>query len=457
MTSLDAPTRVLSLRVRADFANAWLEGDEDVDLRTAALTFACALPRREVEPGVHAAIGQELDRRWMDEVRRWQARASDVEVELREERTRAALLEHKTTDHEARVRLEVMDSVRARCEEIERECATLRDERTRTEADLTEQLRVQLLRSTEHAERASRDAQELAALRAKVAELATPAARGRAGEVHVAETLRAVGFSVEDTSQGERKLKGYLDLLVSPVDGGPRIAVEVKNRDTIDPSTQIKPFEDKVRRGVREGLFESAIFLSLRAPTKKTSASSVHLEMFGDEAGRPLVPVSYLGPERGKVVFALLGEQVETHVSLHAALVVQCHALRRTLAVRGEGDEAKFQSFVDGAAAGFAGTLEDLCKQQRLVTDLQSNLTHMRSRTVDQCRALWVLNKEAACLERSLPFPWMPVFETLRDKVGTMTEAKAWSELSKEKQAQVERDIGQKAVFASVKRARRED
>ena len=224
------------------------------------------------------------------------------------------------------------------------------------------------------------------------------------------------------------------------------------SRDTIDPSTQIKPFEEKVRRGVQEGLFESAVFLSLRAPTKKSSASSVHLEMFDDEARRPLVPVSYLGPERGKVVFALLAEQVETHVSLHAALAVQCHALRRT-AVRGDGDRPS----------------------SRTSSTPRPRRSRARSRTSRSSRSCDGPPEQPHphALEDGRPVPRalgaqqggrvpgaLALFRgcLVRDAAGQGGHHDGRQGLERalqEKQAQVERDIGQKAVFASVKRARR--
>ena len=186
---------------------------------------------------IQEAIGKELEKRWMEEVERWRSRASDVEMQLRKEIARSHTLEHQTKETHASVRMEALDQSKARIETLERECEKLRETKAQSEEKLTEQLRGQLARATEFAERASKDASELTALRTRVAELETPAARGRVGEFHVAETLRSVGFSVEDTSSGDKKLKGYLDLLVRGEAEGLRIAIEVKNRESIDPAT----------------------------------------------------------------------------------------------------------------------------------------------------------------------------------------------------------------------------
>ena len=75
---------------------------------------------------------------------------------------------------------------------------------------------------------------EITELRQRIAELQNPLTRGNSGEFDVAQTLQDIGFHVEDTSYGEKKDSGYLDLLVKPdisTTENMRIAIEVKNPD----------------------------------------------------------------------------------------------------------------------------------------------------------------------------------------------------------------------------------
>ena len=124
------------------------------------------------------------------------------------------------------------------------------------------------------------------------------------GEFDTAQTLRDIGFHVDDTSEGEKKDTGYLDLLVRPDSStvsNMRIAIEVKNKKTIkkasdekarkrekDIDDDIKTFQSRAKDGIKKGLFDAAIFVSIRAHTKM--GAPVVLEMFDDTTNRPLAP-----------------------------------------------------------------------------------------------------------------------------------------------------------------------
>lgn len=304
-------------------------------------------------------------------------------------------------------------------------------------------------------EKAENHATEVADLRTRIAELETPMGRGRAGEVDVAQTLRDAGFAVEDTSMGERRDAGYLDLLVQPEgseDTNLRIAVELKNVRVVQKEYR-DDFERKVKEGVRKDLFDAAIFLSIRAHTKK--GGCVVLEMYPDEGNRPLVPVTWLGPEKGKAALPLTQEQVETHVHMMCGLLSQCHHIRRELCNGLRDDNvAKLQTFFDQTGAHFNETFADLAKQQKLLDDMKANLTGIRARAIAMFTSLWQHNREVHWLGRTIHAPWMEAYMTARDRAQHMDEARVWNQCSRNKSL-IERSIGKDAMFQAIRASKR--
>ena len=77
----------------------------------------------------------------------------------------------------------------------------------------------------------------------------------------------------------------------------------------------------------------------------------------------------------------------------------------------------------------------------------------MRSRTIDWPNVVDL--QQGNDVPGSVSSVWVDAgLRNLAREARSMTEAKAWNELSTEKQAAVEREVGQKAIFASAKRAR---
>lgn len=442
--------RTLQLDVDDDFRDAWFETEATPSERARLLAFACSLPHERREDV--AAVADRLAERSAEHFdRALERHRDDLLQQLRcaEERAsaaeaRAAVAELTAEQHAAR-----------EASELQAKCAVLSAEK----ADAVQEW-AGMLRASDGEVRELRG--EVLALRAKVTELETPMARGRAGEWDVAQTLRDVGFEVEDTSMGDKKMQGYLDLLAWPegrAGDGMRIAIECKNCVKIDPKTSLDTFAAKTREGIAKGLFDSSIFVSVRAHTKKPTA--VALEMFQDESGRALVPVSYVGPERGKNAAPLLQEQLESHVCMHAALLSQCATIRASLgAGLTDSDVSRLQTFVDLAGEQLLGAFEDLNRQNRLVRDMQALVTSLRARCVDVFAHMWTLNSETPWLNRPLAAPWMPVYEATRAKKETMPESKdstLWNNTSKESKLLVEKHVGHEAMFAALgKRARAE-
>lgn len=308
-------------------------------------------------------------------------------------------------------------------------------------------------KATEAGEVQERHSEEVATLKERIGELETPMGRGRAGELDVAQTLRDVGLHVEDTSMGEKKEMGYLDLLIRPDgtdDSNMRIAIEMKNVREVQKRDRDE-FERKVNHGVASNLFDAAIFISIRAHTKM--GAPVVLQMYADEGNRPLVPVTWLGTERAKNVSPITQEQVETHVFMMLALLSQCHNIRRELC-NGLRDEhvENIQGFVDEANTGFNETFADLTRQHKLLDDMRTNLNTIRARCIGMYTSLWSVNRSIPWLGRTgVHTPWMEYYQTARQRMNTgMKESEVWNQCSKGKNV-IERSIGKDAMFLSFR------
>lgn len=334
--------------------------------------------------------------------------------------------------------------------------AALSDESRRMLSENMELQRQMAQKVLEMSELQERHAHDMMTSRARIVELETPMGRGRAGEMDVAETLRGIGLQVTDTSMGEYKERGYLDLLVfSEGDPATRVAIEMKNVQVVQKQDR-DDFERKVRSGIANKLFETAVFISIRAHTKM--GNPVVLQMFPDDGGRPLVPVTWLGTERAKHVTPLTQEQVETHVLLVLALTRQCDEIRRELC-SGVRDEhvAALQQVVDVMNLEITETFSDLARQNRLVEELRTNLHNVRARCIAMYTSLWSVNRTTPWLGRTMEAPWLDVYNTALAKANRdVKEADIWNQCSKSKGI-VERTIGKEAMFIALRKRRKRD
>lgn len=464
------PTRTLTLEVEADFADAWLETDATASERTALLRFACALPREVrgldaalVREAVEGVVADAVQGRETAEGARIAELVEEARVarhELETERARARTLSERIDERLQLAALKATDDARREKQvEVERlsaRCTILSDDKIKAEQTFSAQVRDQLTEVV-------RLTNECSALRATVDELRTPAARGRTGEVVVADCLGDVGFDVEDTSMGAKKEAGYLDLLVRPR-GHPdlRIAVECKNRDKIDPKADVQAFVDKARDGVAKGLFESAVFVSLRAHTKKDAPHVV--EMVPNADGQPVVPVSFLGPERGKGAPPLTQDVLQSHMCMHAAFALECDRLHRLLATAASDDDttARLRDLVGVLTSELQGTLDDMNTQSRLLVSLQASVQAVRLRVVHLFHRLCATNRGAPWLPRGHEPPWMAELCMVGDKLAAgVTDSAAWKNLSEPQKKRVRDHLGGQETFFKAahayKRARAEE
>ncbi len=308
-------------------------------------------------------------------------------------------------------------------------------------------------------ERYSHDCQQL---RERISELETPMARGRSGELDVSQALSAIGFHVEDTSMGEKKDSGFLDLLVRPEEDteGMRIAVEIKTVKTVQ-KRDLDDFERKVKSGLERGMFDAAVFVSLRTHTKK--GGSVHLEMYEDDRKRPLVPVAWIGTEKSKFPSPLTQEQLETHMLLQMQMLGKCHDLQVAYSLPSDdtAERVAIQQCVDSMQTHMQASLAEMGKQSKLLDEMRASLTHSRASCVRMFSDLFSINKQTPWLQRPMEVPWMECLETASSRMETMKEAEVWNAFSRQKSL-IERTVGKEALFlvareASAKKRGREE
>ena len=306
---------------------------------------------------------------------------------------------------------------------------------------------------------------EVAQLREKISELQNPYNRGTTGEFDTAQTLRDIGFHVEDTSEGDKKDAGFLDLLVKPdalTTENSRIAIEVKNKKTIkkasdnkvknrekDLDDDIKTFQQRARDGIKNGLFDAAMFVSIRAHTKM--GAPVVLVMFEDSTDRALAPVSYIGPEKSKIVVPLSQEQLECQMHMMFCVLEQCHLIRRDLCNGLKDNEiSSFQTLFDRMGEHLNKTFVDLRKQEALIHEMQTNLTGIRCRCIQMFRSVYTINSKIPWLKRKLDADWISVYDTAKERRKTMTEGEVWNAVSKNKST-IEQSIGKDAMFMAIR------
>jgi len=305
---------------------------------------------------------------------------------------------------------------------------------------------------------------EIAQLNAQIIQLQNPMGRGNSGEFDIAQTLRDIGLHVEDTSFGEKKDAGYMDLLVtldSKSTDNMRLAYEVKNKQTIrkasrekvqkaekDIDDDIITFQQRAEAGIKKGLFDGAVFVSIRAHTKM--GPPVVLTMFEDTTQRALAPVSYLGPEKAKHVVPLTQEQLETHAYMMFAALEQCHTIRSDLC-NGlkDGEIESFQKLFDRMGEYINRTFSDLRKQEQLISGLSDNLTKIRYNSIHMFRSIYKLNSHVPWLQRNLETNWMSIFNTAQERSETMNDADIWNKIGKSKST-IENSIGKDAMFKAL-------
>ena len=424
--------------------------DRCADRATLTSTISSTV-RSALDAATTADLTERLDRAEADAKAAHRATAEEQQLRALAERDRDAAkasLDHAVRSAKQEEALRVRELMQASLESARDDTQKERDAKAQAEAATCAALREKCEIMQAHSE-------QVMELKARVSELETPIGRGCAGEVDVAQTLRDAGFVVQDTSTGEMKNKGYLDLLIWPEgnEGDMRIAVEVKNRKEVKREN-IVAFEEHVRGGLQKGLFDSAMFVSIRAHVKRDAA--VALDLYEDDCKRPLIPVTWLGPEKSKHAPPLTQEQLETHALLHACVLEQAHHLRGSLCDQ-QADDKELQvvrQFVDDSVSLFNDVFRDLGKQAQAIEDLKTNLTSVRVQCIRLFTAMCQVNREVGFLGRPISAPWLATYETAARKVDTHTPAQIWNDCSKMKSV-IENTIGKDAMFVALQTHKR--
>ena len=430
--------RDIHLTVLDSFSDTWLEKDATPEERTHLLRFALSLPRTSGtnEETIRDAVTRALSS--SSEARETQAqrRITELEVENANLRADAGRAEVERVRAEHRVE---MDRLRDLYQ-------TLSESKVSSESKLSSRVdeqTVEVLRLT----------RENSSLLRTIDELRTPAGRGRTGEFVLSELLYDAGFEVEDTSMGAKKDEGYMDLLVHPRGvPGVRIAIESKNREKIDPKVHIGHFEDLAREGITKGLFDSAIFVSLRANTKKEGGVH-HVHMLDDADGHATIPVSYLGTERGRDAAPLTRDVVQAHVCMHAIMMMRFAELRRSISATDAPDEDArgAREFHDAVNEQLCGMLEDLAVQSKAVGSMQTSMKSSRIRIIDLFVRLCDVQRRSG--EGAQEPCWMPEFRLARDKIATgTTDAMVWKNLSEPQKKRIADHLGGRETFLKAAR-----
>ena len=422
-----AMSRTICLEVEEDFRDGWLESETTTTKeRTRVLRFACSLPRTistfdttdfealirsSVEGGVHSASTAR-------EETSVQLTALAGQVEML---TRELATQKETRDNEVEIaRLKATEATRR---EMDCTLERVRDDLERTERELSAQLRAQMNENDAHNE-------ERTKLKEALEQATTPAGKGRSAEMQLLDAFLECGFEVTDTTAGAYKDSGYLDLLLTSEHM--RIAVEIKNRAKINPYPDISNFEQKTKLGIQEGRFDGAIFVSIRAHTKKGAIHKIEL-MDGD--GERDIPVSYVGPSLGAA--PLTADAIQAHVCAYAALLSRFTS--QALAPR---DPSEVSLFLNAIVEDVEQLLLDLNQQTKQLDSVVSSIKEIRIRTIRRMLHMGRLN--TAC---ALP-AWVQPVSELQSRINETTpEMAAWKCLAEGDKKKITTTIGKDVSF----------
>jgi hypothetical protein len=298
-------------------------------------------------------------------------------------------------------------------------------------------------------------------LKQRIGDLEKPMGRGNSGECDVDDTLSnsVHNFTVEDTSKGEQKMQGYLDRLVSkqlPDGTILRLAVEVKNKATLRKQTDtnvgkngvqddLQTFQKRVSDGVRNNLFDAAVLVSIRQHTKM--GSPVVLQMFQDEDGNPIIPVSYIGPEQSNKPSPLTQGQLETHVAMMFCIMERCQALKVEMS-KNMTDEtiSSFQMLFEDMGIHMNDTFVELKTQGDLIEKMSTTLNNIRIKCIHMFRRMYAVNDQIPWLkQKSVHAEWLHAYETYSLHSRKLGKNPGWKKISKQQQNSI-KYLGKDAV-----------
>ena len=137
--------------------------------------------------------------------------------------------------------------------------------------------------------------------------------------------------------------------------------------------------------------------------------------------------VSYIGPEKSKIVVPLSQEQLECQMHMMFCVLEQCHLIRRDLCNGLKDNEISsfFRRLFDRMGEHLNKTFVDLRKQEALIHDMQTNLTGLRCRCIQMFRSVYTINSKIPWLKRKLDADWISVYDTAKERRKTMTGARS--------------------------------
>ena len=448
---MPSSTRTITLEVPKSFSDAWLEHEATPDERGRILKFACSLPRCvDNEEELHRLMAERASEPLLKQNREL---TESLQAAIADAATARAELKMMETEEAGKREFNILKATEAAQLRVAEKMTTLQDDyqrllKEKAESDQTSstQLRTQM-------QEVIRLSNECATLRAEVTELKTPAGRGKTGEFAIAEALEEMGFEVEDTSCGTCKDEGYHDLIVRPSGKADvRIAIECKNKLRIDAKQDLKLFEEKTRQGIAKGLFDTAIFVSLRCHTKKAEPHVV--EMYETDDGHATIPISFVGPERNAKGDGahLARETLQAHVSLHSAMFTHFSHVTKLLcsAHSDEDAQSRLREFAELCGTELSGLLDDLNQQSRLMGNLLTSIRSARLRAVKMITRMSETTQGLRWMQVKDP-PWMPDLRLARDKILSGSgDALVWKNMSDAQKKRANDFLGRESFFRSA-------
>lgn len=305
--------------------------------------------------------------------------------------------------------------------------------------------------------------QEVNKLKEMNSQLLTPMSKGNIGEFTVASVAENIGFNVQDTSNGLLKNSGHLDLLLTK--NNIRLAIEVKNKQSIgkaslnkvekghkDISDDIRTFQNRVRDGLKNNLFDAAVFISIRAPSKM--GQPVTLEMNDD-----FVPIMYLGTENGSNAPHLSQEQIESQLYMMLSLVEhsrRIHAQFREISQHLSNDDLqiifdKAKISITSMSTLLNSTFDELNLQEKHIHSMNDSLTNIRIKCIKLFRHILAMKFDN--ISQIIAPPWVQVFEhTKQNLMDNPSEKNSilWNKVNRNKTC-IERSVSKDAFLAAIR------
>ena len=317
----------------------------------------------------------------------------------------------------------------------------------------------------EKAKQISVHSKELALLQSEIHLLKTPMGRGNSGEKCFEELMEDEGdYEVIDTSNGEYKIQGHLDFLLVHKESKLRLGVEIKNKNSIKKSSDKKRKEEKedddinkfrdnrVPDGIRNDLFDGALFISIRSHNKMDKA--VAFDFYEDQTKRPIIPVSIVGTRKGKDPPPLTDEEIVIHVKMMFSVLEQSSKLRNQVYNGLKTEEMdEVQRFFESIASTFDAQITTFRQMEKNLEEQRDHIVDMRVQVIKTFEQACSINTNIPWLRRDIEPKWMNVYKESKEKMEN--EEYKWNSLSNKKSV-IETTIGKDALEVVIGASKRQ-